>query len=143
MFEALDGRLHHGVLVPVTGAASLVRRYRVRVAVVAGTADRRKRKESGYGEATTLVQVEENSTTASVDVLLTVHTLLVDQVTAEVIAALRERQVAGILLKGPSIAAWLYDDGALRSYNDCDLSWRPSTSRLRRRSSRSWASTTR
>ncbi|MDQ3090751.1 MAG: nucleotidyltransferase family protein [Actinomycetota bacterium] len=55
------------------------------------------------------------------DVLLTVHTLLVDQVTAEVIAALRGRQVASILLKGPSIAAWLYADGTLRSYNDCDL----------------------
>jgi hypothetical protein len=67
------------------------------------------------------MQVEENSETASVDVLLTVHTLLVDQVTAEVIAALRERQVASILLKGPSIAAWLYADGTLRPYNDCDL----------------------
>ncbi len=69
----------------------------------------------------TLVQVKENSTTASPDVLLTLHTLLVDQVTAAVIAALRARQVDSILLKGPSIAAWLYADGALRSYNDCDL----------------------
>ena len=68
-----------------------------------------------------LVQVGEKSGTASVDVLLTVHTLLVDQVTAEVIAALRARQIASILLKGPSIAAWLYTDGTLRSYNDCDL----------------------
>ncbi len=67
------------------------------------------------------MQVEENSTTASVDVLLTVHALLVDQITAEVIAELRKRQVAGILLKGPSIAAWLYADGTPRSYNDCDL----------------------
>ncbi|MDQ3608371.1 MAG: nucleotidyltransferase family protein [Actinomycetota bacterium] len=55
------------------------------------------------------------------DVLLTVHTLLVDQITAEVTAALSGRQVPSILLKGPSIAAWLYADGTLRSYNDCDL----------------------
>jgi hypothetical protein len=67
------------------------------------------------------VQVGETSKTASLDVLLTLHTLLVDQVSAEVIAALRARQVDSILLKGPSIAAWLYADGALRSYNDCDL----------------------
>lgn len=55
------------------------------------------------------------------DVLLTLHTLLVDQVSAEVLAALSERQVTSILLKGPSIADWLYADGTLRSYNDCDL----------------------
>jgi len=67
------------------------------------------------------VQVEENSETASVGVLLTVHTLLVDQVTAEVIAALRARQIDSILLKGPSIAAWLYADDTLRVYADCDL----------------------
>ncbi len=78
-------------------------------------------KLDGEAIATTLVQVGETSETASLDVLLTVHTLLVDQTTAEVIAALRERQVPSILLKGPSIAAWLYADGTLRSYNDCDL----------------------
>ena len=67
------------------------------------------------------MQVDETSETASLDVLLTVHTLLVDQVTAEVIAALRTRQVDSILLKGPSIAAWLYADDTLRVYADCDL----------------------
>lgn len=67
------------------------------------------------------MQVEENSNTASVDVLLTVHTLLVDQVSSEVIAAFHARQIDCVLLKGPSIAAWLYADGTLRAYNDCDL----------------------
>lgn len=67
------------------------------------------------------MEVGENRATGSLDVLLTVHTLLVDQVTAEVVRALRARQVASILLKGPSIAEWLYTDGSLRSYNDCDL----------------------
>lgn len=65
--------------------------------------------------------MQEGKNRGSLDVLLAVRTLLVDQVSAEVIAALRDRQVASILLKGPSIADWLYPDGTLRSYNDSDL----------------------
>jgi hypothetical protein len=46
--------------------------------------------------------------------------LLVDQVTAEVVAALDAADIASILLKGPSIARWLYPAGG-RSYRDTDL----------------------
>jgi hypothetical protein len=47
--------------------------------------------------------------------------LRVDQITAEVVAALRVGGVQSILLKGPSIARWLYADGSPRSYIDSDL----------------------
>jgi hypothetical protein len=45
----------------------------------------------------------------------------VDRVTAEVVAAFQSHDVRTILLKGPSLAAWLYDDGAARPYVDSDL----------------------
>jgi hypothetical protein len=48
-------------------------------------------------------------------------TLAVDAVTVEVTAALAEAGVASLLLKGPSIAEWLYEDPAARSYTDSDL----------------------
>lgn len=51
----------------------------------------------------------------------TLKGLAVDLVTAEVVAGLRELGVHAILLKGPSFARWLYDERALRPYNDCDL----------------------
>ena len=47
--------------------------------------------------------------------------LRVDAVTAEVVSKLRESGVRTILLKGPSIAEWLYADGTFRSYGDTDL----------------------
>lgn len=47
--------------------------------------------------------------------------MAVDAVTAEVTAALEEAGVEGVLLKGPSIAAWLYEDPAERPYVDTDL----------------------
>jgi hypothetical protein len=47
--------------------------------------------------------------------------LSVDQVTAEVVAALRARGVQPILLKGPAVAQWLYDEDELRPYVDTDL----------------------
>jgi hypothetical protein len=47
--------------------------------------------------------------------------LRVDVVTAEVVSKLREAGVHPILLKGPSIAAWLYADGTPRPYTDTDL----------------------
>jgi hypothetical protein len=50
-----------------------------------------------------------------------VGALRVDQITAEVVAALRAGGVQSILLKGPSIAEWLYADGAPRPYVDSDL----------------------
>ena len=49
------------------------------------------------------------------------RTLAVDALSAEAIAALRDAGVRSILLKGPALARWLYDDGALREYDDCDL----------------------
>jgi hypothetical protein len=45
----------------------------------------------------------------------------VDSVTAEVVAAARAAGVRPILLKGPSLARWLYDDKADRPYSDTDL----------------------
>jgi hypothetical protein len=45
----------------------------------------------------------------------------VDLVTAAVVSDLRKSGVRPILLKGPSIAAWLYADGTPRPYRDTDL----------------------
>jgi Uncharacterised nucleotidyltransferase len=66
-----------------------------------------------------------------------VVTLRVDSVTAEVVSRLRSAGVQPILLKGPSIAAWLYaDDSPPRPYGDTDLLVEsgalPSTSRALR-----------
>jgi hypothetical protein len=51
--------------------------------------------------------------------------LRVDAVTAEVISKLRSAGVRPILLKGPSIATWLYADGTARPYRDTDLLVQP------------------
>jgi hypothetical protein len=48
-------------------------------------------------------------------------TMAVDAVTAEVASALEDAGVDSILLKGPSVAGWLYDDPAERPYVDSDL----------------------
>ena len=53
-----------------------------------------------------------------------IHNLGVDQIAVEVISALRARGVGVILLKGPSIARWIYEPGD-RSYLDVDLLIRP------------------
>jgi hypothetical protein len=45
----------------------------------------------------------------------------VDAATAEAVAALRRAGIEVVLLKGPSIATWLYGDAQPRWYNDCDL----------------------
>jgi hypothetical protein len=56
------------------------------------------------------------------DQLLAVaRSLSVDHVTAEVVRSLRDAGVRPILLKGPTIARALYDDGSPRSYVDTDL----------------------
>jgi hypothetical protein len=52
-------------------------------------------------------------------------TLRVDAVTAEIVSKLRDEGVRPILLKGPSIAAWLYADGTPRPYSDTDLMVEP------------------
>jgi hypothetical protein len=49
-----------------------------------------------------------------------VRALAVDAVSAEVISALHAAGIPSILLKGPSIARWLYPTGG-RSYGDTDL----------------------
>jgi hypothetical protein len=41
--------------------------------------------------------------------------------TAEAVQALRDQGVRAILIKGPTIAQWLYDDPADRPYQDIDL----------------------
>ena len=51
----------------------------------------------------------------------TALSLRVDNVTADVVTAMREAGVRTLLLKGPSIATWLYRDGASRPYVDSDL----------------------
>jgi hypothetical protein len=63
--------------------------------------------------------------------------LHVDSVTAEVFTAMREAGIRPLLLKGPSIAVWLYENGAARPYIDSDLlvapgSYREAGSVLRR-----------
>ncbi len=54
------------------------------------------------------------------------HNLSMDLVTAEVVTALDAAGVKSILLKGPSVARWLYDGPGLRAYADCDLLVAPS-----------------
>ena len=47
--------------------------------------------------------------------------LHMDGGTAEVLDSFDRAGVNAIMLKGPSIARWLYTDGTERPYNDCDL----------------------
>jgi hypothetical protein len=53
--------------------------------------------------------------------LATAHSLAVDGTTAEVAVALRAAGIQSLLLKGPALASWLYDDGSARFYLDSDL----------------------
>src|SRR3954447_24966553 len=53
--------------------------------------------------------------------LATARTLAVDARTHEAVTALAARGLRGIVLKGPALAAWLYDDGAARPYADGDV----------------------
>jgi Uncharacterised nucleotidyltransferase len=54
-------------------------------------------------------------------VLATATSLHLDAVAVEVAEALREIGVRSILLRGPAIARWLYDDETSRTYVDVDL----------------------
>lgn len=54
-------------------------------------------------------------------VLRAVQTLNIDRTTALVARHLNAAGVRTVLLKGPSVARWLYDDPAERSYVDSDL----------------------
>jgi hypothetical protein len=55
----------------------------------------------------------------------TARSLLVDAATADVVRRFRAAGVAALVLKGPVLARWLYDDGAARPYADSDLLIRP------------------
>lgn len=59
--------------------------------------------------------------------LATAASLAVDGVTAEVVRDFRAAGVSCMLIKGPSVAEWLYDDGSARYYMDSDL-WVPTVS---------------
>ncbi|HEX3794486.1 MAG TPA: nucleotidyltransferase family protein [Acidimicrobiales bacterium] len=52
--------------------------------------------------------------------IATAQTMAVDQMTCEVVEAFRQEHIDSVLLKGPSIAQWLYPHGG-RSYGDSDL----------------------
>ena len=52
-------------------------------------------------------------------------TLLVDRETARLTSELKSSGVDPVLLKGPSLARWLYSDGESRRYGDIDLLVRP------------------
>jgi hypothetical protein len=56
----------------------------------------------------------------------TAQTMAIDEVTAEVVGALSEAGIEVIVLKGPSLAQWLYPDG-VRPYGDTDLLVNPSS----------------
>jgi hypothetical protein len=47
--------------------------------------------------------------------------LAVDGVTGEVIDAWRQAGIEGVLIKGPTVAEWLYGAEQVRGYNDSDL----------------------
>ncbi len=47
--------------------------------------------------------------------------LRLDELTCRVVTSLRRAGIRGIVLKGPSIARWLYTDGNRRHYVDSDL----------------------
>jgi hypothetical protein len=57
---------------------------------------------------------------AQPDIVRAARALHVDRVTAEVVPAFRDAGIPSILLKGPSIARWLYPTGG-RGYGDTDL----------------------
>lgn len=56
----------------------------------------------------------------SSEVMVAVQAAIVDRTTARVATALRNEGIRSILLKGPVLAHWLYDDSS-RAYLDADL----------------------
>jgi hypothetical protein len=56
-----------------------------------------------------------------------VEAFLLDTVLAEVAGALSRRGLRSVVLKGPAIATWLYDDPLERGYGDVDLLVAPAT----------------
>jgi hypothetical protein len=56
-----------------------------------------------------------------------IQTLAIDAASAEVVAAFAASGLRSVLLKGPAMARWLYDDPTERAYGDIDLLVDPST----------------
>lgn len=65
--------------------------------------------------------------------LASARTLAADGVTAEVVSVFRRSGVDSILIKGPTLAAWLYRGGPVRYYADSDLVVAPQHYKLAKR----------
>jgi putative nucleotidyltransferase-like protein len=57
----------------------------------------------------------------SPEIAMAARTLWLDRTTTEVTAALRARGVRTLVLKGPALATWLYEDPSTRPYSDVDI----------------------
>jgi hypothetical protein len=68
-----------------------------------------------------LTRVVEPSASARSDRLISASNLLVDAATARVVRALKSEGVPSVLLRGPALARWLYDEEDRRPYADVDL----------------------
>lgn len=83
--------------------------------------------ESGQGylraEGASFRQPHETQTGTPqrTDLLLAARSLLLEREAGIAAGQLRGADVPSILLKGPAIASWLYDDGEARPYLDVDL----------------------
>jgi Uncharacterised nucleotidyltransferase len=60
------------------------------------------------------------------ELLAAAGSLTLDAVAAEVVATFQRVGIRSVLLRGPAIARWLYDDGTPRPYSDIDLLVAPS-----------------
>jgi hypothetical protein len=54
------------------------------------------------------------------------HKMFMDRVTVEVVCALEDAGVRALVIKGPTIARWLYEEGDAPAYGDTDLLVSPS-----------------
>jgi hypothetical protein len=65
--------------------------------------------------------VEPSASARSDRLIAAASNLLVDAATARVVRALRSEGVPSVLLRGPALARWLYDEEDRRPYADVDL----------------------
>src|SRR4051794_27891577 len=59
--------------------------------------------------------------TSRLDIQRAMRNAMIDRLTAEVVNAFVQAGIQPLLLKGPAIAAWLYDRDEVRPYGDSDL----------------------
>ncbi len=86
------------------------------------SARRRSRPSERIAIAETSDNPRDAGITTAVEHLRAVGlTALLDAATAQAVIALRAASVRSILLKGPSVARWLYEDPGRRPYSDIDL----------------------